>query len=222
MRQQKSRSNSILLQVYSGLLKSCGCLLLVYGAIVLPSGLFFTFGIKDKQVEVFVPPLVTIAIKAKQSEAKQYLGSMNKGQQAYFAENGTFSTFIEALGIAIKTETTNYKYSIRVTKTAAFNYGVPKKPELKSYFGGVFLVPAKELDRNADRDAKTTLTIICKTNGDHDPNGDRPLFRFKQIDELEDRPLIRFKQTDEPDEPAEPIYQNGEVICGKGTTAVTK
>ena len=220
MRQQKSKSNSILFQVYSGLLKSCGCLLLVYGVIVLPlSGLFFTFGIKDKQVEVFVPPLVTVALKAKQSEAKQYISSMNKGQQAYFAENGTFSTSIEALGLGIKTETTNYKYSIRVTKTAAFNYGVPKKPELKSYFGGVFLVPAQELDRNADRDAKTTLTIICKINGYPDPNGEWLLFRFKQIYELEDRPLIRFKQIDEP---AEPIYQNGEVICGKGTTEVSK
>jgi hypothetical protein len=88
MRQQKSKSNSILLPVYSGLLKSCGCLLLVYGATsLLPSGLFFTFGIKDKQVEVFVLPSLfgDMAIKALQAEAKGYLSSMNKGQQAYFA-----------------------------------------------------------------------------------------------------------------------------------------
>lgn len=201
MRQQKSKSNSILLQVYSGLLKSCGCLLLVYGAIVLPSGLFLTFGIKDKHVEVFVPPLVVIAIKAKQSEATQYIGSMNRAQQAYFAENGTFSTSIEALGIGIKTETTNYKYLIRVTKTAAFNYGLPKKSDLKSYFGGVFLVPAKELDRNADLDEMTTVSIFCQ---------------------IEKRPLFRVKRKDEPDELAEPIYQNGKVICGKGTIEVTK
>ena len=202
MRQQKSKSNSILLQVYSGLLKSCGCLLLVYGATsLLPLGLFFTFGIKDKQVEVFVLPLVTMAIKAKQSEPKQYLSSMNKGQQAYFAETSAFSNSIPALGLGLETETNNYKYSLRVTQTAAFHYAVAKKKTLKNYVGGVFLVPANKLDPNARRAEMTTLTILCEST--------------------EKRPFFRVKRTDEPDEPAEPIYQNGEVICGKGTTELT-
>jgi type IV pilus assembly protein PilA len=202
MRQQKSKSNSILLQVYSGLLKSCGCLLLVYGATsLLPWGLFFTFGIKDKQVEVFVPPyLFDMAIKAWQSEGKQYLSSMNKGQQAYFAETSAFSNSIPALGLGLKTETNNYKYSLRVTQTASFHYAVAKKKTLKNYVGGVFLVPAKKLDPNARRAEMTTLTILCET---------------------EKRPFFRVKRTDEPDEPAEPIYQNGEIICGKGTTELT-
>jgi type IV pilus assembly protein PilA len=202
MRQQKSKSNSILLQVYSGLLKSCGCLLLVYGATsLLPSGLFFTFGIKDKQVEVFVPPyLMGMAINAWQSEAKAYLSSMNRGQQAYFAETSAFSNSIPALGLGIKTETNNYKYSLRVTQTASFHYAVAKKKTLKNYVGGVFLVPAKKLDPNARRAEMTTLTILCET---------------------EKRPFFRVKRTDEPDEPAEPIYQNGDIICGKGTTELT-
>ena len=202
MRQQKSKSNSILLQVYSGLLKSCGCLLLVYGATsLLPWGLFFTFGIKDKQVEVFVlPSFFMMAINAHQSEAKAYLSSMNKGQQAYFAETSAFSNSIPALGLGIKTETNNYKYSLRVTQTASFHYAVTKKKTLKNYVGGVFLVPAKKLDPNARRAEMTTLTILCET---------------------EKRPFFRVKRTDEPDEPAEPIYQNGEIICGKGTTQLT-
>ena len=136
MRQQKSKSNSILFQVYSGLLKSCGCLLLVYGVIVLPSGLFFTFGIKDKQVEIFVPSFLSMANNAKQSEAKQYVGSMNRAQQAYFYENNALATSVDALGLGIKTETNNYKYSLRVTKTASFHYAASKT--LKNYVGGVF------------------------------------------------------------------------------------
>ena len=195
MSQQKSQSDSILL-------KGCGCSLLIFigviGAILLFPGLFLTFGIKDKHVEVFVPPLLTMAIKAKQSEGKQYVGSMNKGQQAYFAENSTFGNSISDLGLGFRTETNAYKYSIRVTQTAAFSYSLPKNQPLKSYFGGVFIIPAKELDRNADRDEVRTVSIICETD-------DRPWFRFKPADE-----------------PAEPIYQNGEVICGKGTTEVTK
>jgi hypothetical protein len=203
MRQQKSKSNSILLQVYSGLLKSCGCLLLVYGATsLLPWGLFFTFGIKDKQVEVFVPPyLMGMAIKAWQSEAKAYLSSMNRGQRAYLAETSAFSNSIPALGLGLETETNTYKYSLRVTQTAAFHYAVAKKKTLKNYVGGVFIVPAKKLDPNARRAEMTTLTILCEST--------------------EKRPFFRVKRTDEPDEPAEPIYQNGEIICGKGTTELT-
>ena len=201
MTQEDSQSNSTLL-------KGCGRSLLILvgliGTIVLLFQTFFlTFTIKDKQVEIFLRLPLSLflnkANKAKQSEAKQYVSLLNRGQQAYFAENSTFSNSIAALGLGIKTETTNYKYSTRATKTAALNYAVAKKPELKSYFSGVFIVPAKEFELNADRYEMTTVTILCETN--------------------EERPLFRYKPADEP---AEPIYQNGEVICGKGTTLVSK
>ncbi|PSB26132.1 general secretion pathway protein GspH [filamentous cyanobacterium Phorm 46] len=202
MRKQNSDSYSILLDVCIALLKVGGGLLLTYIgliALLLVPAFFFSFGINDKQVEIFVgTSFLDKANNSKQSEAKQYVGSMNRSQQAYFAENNALATSIEALGIGIKTERNNYKYSLRVTQTSAFSYAVAKKPELKNYLGGVFLVPAKELDPNARRDEMTTATILCQT---------------------EKLPLIRFKQTDEP---AEPIYQNGEVICGKGTTDVNK
>jgi type IV pilus assembly protein PilA len=164
MRQENSQSNSILP-------KGCGCSLLVFvgliGAIVvLPS--FFLCN----------------ANKAKQSEAKQYVGSMNRAQQAQFAENGAFVTSVAALGLGIKTETTNYKYLTRATKTAAFNYGLSKQKTEKSYVGGVLLVD--------DGEAKTTSSILCEA----DSSG-----------------TIK---------PAEPIYQNGKVVCGKGTTEVPR
>jgi type IV pilus assembly protein PilA len=50
-------------------------------------------------------------IPPKQGEAREYVSSINKGQQAYFAEKSVFSTSVKALGIGIKTETENYKYS---------------------------------------------------------------------------------------------------------------
>ena len=90
----------------------CGCLLL----FILLTPLI--------GVLVFSSFFLCHANKAKQSEAKQYVSSMNRGQQAYYAENTKFATSIAALGIGIKTETTNYKYSVRATKKAAFNYGV--------------------------------------------------------------------------------------------------
>jgi len=83
------------------------------------------------------------ANKAKQSEAKQYVGSINRAQQSKYAENGSFANSIDALGIGIKTETTNYRYSIETTKNAAFNYGVATSEKLRSFVGGVFVIGVK-------------------------------------------------------------------------------
>ena len=194
MRQQNYLSASMS-QENSKPAKGRGCLLLAYIGFI---GCFTLFVMPSLLVEILWSPTSWL-VKVKQAEGKQYVSSINRAQQAYFAENNALATSIEALEIRIETETNNYKYSIRVTKIAAFSYAVAKNQRLKSYFGGVFIVPTQELDRNADRNAITTVSILCGTNGD--------------------RPLIRFKPTDEP---AEPIYQNGEVICGKGTTDVSK
>jgi type II secretory pathway pseudopilin PulG len=141
---------------------------------------------------IALPLFLNSTNRSKQSEAKQYVSSMNKAQQAYFAEKSVFSSSVNALGLGIKTETTNYKYSVRATKQTAFNYGVSKQPELKSYVGGVFLVPVKKIDPNAGKDGITTISIFCE--------GDSP-------------GTIK---------PAEPTYENGKSACGKGTTKVTR
>jgi hypothetical protein len=117
---------------------------------------------------------------------------MNKGQQAYFAENNAFSSSVDALGLGIKTETTHFKYSIRATKKAAFNYGLAKEKDLKSYVGGVFMLPAKNFDPNAAKEQITTRFILCKAD---------------------------FPGTIKP---AEPTYENGKIACGKGTTQPTR
>jgi type IV pilus assembly protein PilA len=98
--------------------------------------------------------------KAKQSEAKQYINSMNKGQQATYAEEGAFSNSINALGLGIKTQTTNYNYSTISTKNAAFSYGVARSNNLRSYVGAVFLVPVSQAANNK----KTTVSILCTAN----------------------------------------------------------
>jgi len=175
MSQQNSKSGS-----NSPIATGCGCLVLW---ISLWSLTYYAFEL---------PSFLNQANKAKQSEGKQYISSMNKAQQAYFAEKSSFSNSVEALGLGIKTETTNYKYSTRATKQAAFNYGVSKQPNLKSYIGGVFIVPDKEVDAKATKDNMTTASILCEADS---PGTIKP---------------------------AEPTYQNGKIACGKGTTAVTK
>ncbi|MEG4224815.1 type IV pilin-like G/H family protein [Microcoleus sp. N9_B2] len=94
--------------------------------------------------------------KAMQSEAKQYVSSMNKGQQAYFAENSAFGNSISALGLGIKTQTTNYNYSAIATKNAAFSYGVARNNNLRSYVGAILFVH--------QGDAMTTISILCEAD----------------------------------------------------------
>ncbi|MBR8841236.1 MAG: prepilin-type N-terminal cleavage/methylation domain-containing protein, partial [Stigonema ocellatum SAG 48.90 = DSM 106950] len=48
---------------------------------------------------IALPSFLNQANKGKQSEAKQYTGSMNRAQQAYFLEQGGFSTGINQLGL---------------------------------------------------------------------------------------------------------------------------
>lgn len=107
------------------------------------------------------------ANKAKQSEARQYVGSMNRAQQSKYAENGSFVNSIEALELGIKTETTNYRYSIDATKNTAFNYGVAKDKKIKSFVGGAFFFKFDQV-----RQETTTVSILCqeKKAGTTKPN----------------------------------------------------
>jgi len=155
----------------------CGCLLLlmgigVIGAIALPSFLVSGGG----------------GCMPKTGEARQYVGSMNRAQEALFIEKSAFATSVDALGLGLKTETTNFKYSIRATKKAAFNSAVAKEKSLQSYVGGVFLVPAKNFEPNAAKEKITTTSILCEAD---------------------------FPGTIKP---GEPTYENGKIACGKGTT----
>ena len=108
---------------------------------------------------IALPSFLNQANKAKQSEAKQYISSVNKGQQAFYAENSAFVTdnAISNLGLGIKTETGNYKYSIGGNANGASAGAAPVTAALSGYAGAVGLVGIGE--------AKTTSTIICSETG---------------------------------------------------------
>ncbi|MEG4327621.1 type IV pilin-like G/H family protein [Microcoleus sp. AT3-A2] len=136
------------------------------------------------------PSFLKKVTNIKQSEAREYVSSINQGQQAYFAEKNVFSTSVKALGIGIKTETENYQYSLVTTKKATFNYGVSKQKDLKSYVGGVFVIPATQVESKASKNKITTTSILCKA----DSAG-----------------TIK---------PPEPTNQNGKIACATGTLQV--
>ena len=109
---------------------------------------------------IALPAFLSQANKAKQTEAKQYVASINKGQQAYYAENTSFGTSVGVLGLGLKTETTNYIYGVTGSVDGGVANATPvtsAATALKGYSGGVGLVSAGE--------AKTTQSILCQSIG---------------------------------------------------------
>jgi|SRR6478672_2765763 len=116
---------------------------------------------------IAIPSFLNCRNISKDSEARIYVGSMNKGQQAYFREKDTFANSIEKLRLGIKTQTANYQYSIQTTPTAAFSYGVAlkhTKNSIKSFVGAVFLVPVERDKTEAAKPQMETVAILCQTN----------------------------------------------------------
>ncbi len=115
---------------------------------------------------IALPSFLNQANKAKQSEAKTYVGSMNRAQQAYYLENSSFAAAGDfgQLGLGVATETQNYKYTIVGGTSAAANVTNQAAPAkgasapLKSYVGGVMLGTV-----GASSEA-TTLAVLCEAN----------------------------------------------------------
>lgn len=99
---------------------------------------------------IALPSFLNQANKARQTEAKTYVGSINRGQQAYFVEYGRFGARTEVE--AAVSDTTNYGYTVDIaTANKAVVLGEALKDNLKSYAGLV-------LAQNNDLPA-----IVCET-----------------------------------------------------------
>lgn len=78
---------------------------------------------------IALPAFLNQANRARQSEATTYVGSINRGQQAYRLENSTFSDTVDKLGLGIQTSTQFYTYGNGNNgNTAAANTMVPIAP----------------------------------------------------------------------------------------------
>ncbi|MBD2326299.1 type IV pilin-like G/H family protein [Alkalinema sp. FACHB-956] len=114
---------------------------------------------------IALPSFLNQANKAKQSEAKQYIGSMNRAQQSYYLEKDLFASNADfgQLGLGIKTETGTYKYTIAgggANSTNAANLANPIQDAtapLKTYAGGV------QIGQVAATSEATTLAVLCES-----------------------------------------------------------
>lgn len=105
---------------------------------------------------IALPSFLSQVNKARQSEGKANVGSLNRAQQTYYLEKESFTNDITSLGIGIS-NTNNYSYSAEainsITNDVA-NKAKALNDDLKGYVGGVFKATV----------AGTTKSILCETN----------------------------------------------------------
>ena len=114
---------------------------------------------------IALPSFLNQANKARQSEAKNAVGSMNRAQQAFYLENNnTFTTQVSSLALGIKTSTENYVYAIETAAASisdfVTNKGKAKAKALKSY-AGVTYTSTQKVD---GIDESITLGTMCEGN----------------------------------------------------------
>jgi type IV pilus assembly protein PilA len=78
----------------------CGCLMFA----IIPIGIL---------AAIALPSFLNQANKAKESEAKQYVGAMVRAEQAYFLENQKFTEDMAQLGLINTSNSVNYTYSLK-------------------------------------------------------------------------------------------------------------
>jgi type IV pilus assembly protein PilA len=105
---------------------------------------------------IALPSFLNQAAKAKQSEAKTYIGSVNRAQQAYRIEKSKFAGTITDLEIGIPTSTDEYTYVLSaadVTKTTVL--ATPGDTALKGFSGGVVVMTSGQTSAAACQTVKT-------------------------------------------------------------------
>jgi type IV pilus assembly protein PilA len=137
------------MKLFIGLGVGCGCL-----TLLLPLG-----GIL---LAIALPSFLNQANKAKQSEAKQYVGMILRSEQAYFLETGQLTDSVEKLGLPSNFKNSvNYNYSVKVTPGNSQSLGIveamPKgkdKARLKPIVGIV----------RGNTKSSQSETIVCTTS----------------------------------------------------------
>ena len=102
---------------------------------------------------IALPSFLNQASKAKQSEAKNYVGAVQRAQQAYRIEKASFAPTTTTLEIGIPTQTDNYTYGMSASKdTTTFLATTIDSTALKGFSSGVVVLTTGQ-----------TSAISCQT-----------------------------------------------------------
>ncbi|MEG4012415.1 MULTISPECIES: type IV pilin-like G/H family protein [unclassified Microcoleus] len=152
----------------------------IYSAVV--AGIMASF--YDFELNKLSPSL-----NMEASEAKQVMASINKAQQAYYAENSQFSDSIAKLGMGVQEKMGNYRYFITSSlgpvqslhnqrEPAQFEsvlaFGKSEGIGGKSYIGAVFTF------KKEGSNLLTTMSAICEFSSNN-PISSMPIFDSQEI-----------------------------------------
>ena len=143
--------------------------------------------------------------KAMSSEGRTYVGTMNRGQQAFWAEKQTFGRSIPALELGIKEETDNFKFEVQSFELVTYQYGVSKNDMAKSFVGAVFVVPEKsQTYQGSEQKENPTLATKASTKKE-----------LTTVAILCESPKTGVKM-----KLPNPFLQNGNPTCAEGTVSL--
>jgi len=150
---------------------------------------FLQFIVASIAISLIVPNFLYTQ-KTSEPDAKDYVSSMNRSQQAYYLNNSVFADSMSQLNLGIPDQTNNHRYSTHNHGASVFNYAISRKNNRKSYVGGVFRVPTTDFNIHETPGTMTTVEILCeaKVSG-------------------------KIK-------PPEPTYSQGKLACSRGTQQV--
>ena len=126
----------------------CGCLLATLALVIFGSIIN----------GIIVPAIKSSTTKAHEDIGVGYVGSLNRAQESYFVKTDKFTDSFEELQISSNDVTDHYYYQIEVTDEGVFNYAIPKKNNLRSFVGGVFMLPSENNSYSYNN-----VTIICES-----------------------------------------------------------
>ncbi len=113
---------------------------------------------------IALPSFLNQSNKAKQSEAKTYVGSINKGQQAMFAEKSKFFSDINSLGVGLPTQTNNYVYKTGVSGTGTAQIATTTATLTTNVTGLRIYSGMVSLQQGGALSDLTSLAVVCETN----------------------------------------------------------
>jgi type IV pilus assembly protein PilA len=106
---------------------------------------------------IAIPNFLSGASKAKQTEAKTTIGSINRAQVVYRTEGKGFARDMDSLGLGLPTSTQNYAYEMSVSSDGAGTTAIatPKDASLKGYSGGAVMFTGKTNN-------SAIATVLCE------------------------------------------------------------
>ena len=113
---------------------------------------------------IALPSLLSQTNKAKQAEARQNVGAMNRSQQAFYLEKQSFASNMGDLGVGIKSQTENFVYTIAnagSTQVQTQAYAPTGRANLKAYTGVVYTTAASTGNNTSE---SLTQALLCESN----------------------------------------------------------